>query len=84
MSGDWAWREANRIAADPTTRGSLLVPLILGSDKTCPLPRAKTNTILSTCPLATSATMSVELIETQSCYWAFLLSLKVSDVPLDI
>ncbi|KAH9008887.1 hypothetical protein EDB84DRAFT_1280891, partial [Lactarius hengduanensis] len=34
MSGDWAWREANRIAADPTTRGSLLVPLILGSDKT--------------------------------------------------
>ncbi|KAH9019352.1 hypothetical protein EDB85DRAFT_1873220 [Lactarius pseudohatsudake] len=34
MSGDWAWREANRIAADPTTRGALLVPLILGSDKT--------------------------------------------------
>ena len=34
MSGDWAWKEADIIAQDPATHGSLLVPLILGSDKT--------------------------------------------------
>ena len=34
MSGDWAWKEADIIANDPETHGSLLVPLILGSDKT--------------------------------------------------
>jgi hypothetical protein len=34
MSGDWAWKEADIIANDPDTHGSLLVPLILGSDKT--------------------------------------------------
>jgi hypothetical protein len=34
MSGDWAWREADRIASNPEADGALLVPLILGSDKT--------------------------------------------------
>ena len=34
MSGDWAWKEADIIAKDPGTHGALLVPLILGSDKT--------------------------------------------------
>src|ERR1700761_1107854 len=34
MSGDWAWNEADIIADNPDTHGSLLVPLILGSDKT--------------------------------------------------
>ncbi|KAI9432304.1 hypothetical protein BJY52DRAFT_1132806 [Lactarius psammicola] len=34
MSGDWAWKEADKIAEDPETHGALLVPLILGSDKT--------------------------------------------------
>jgi Plavaka transposase len=34
MSGDWAWKEADVIASDPDTHGSLLVPIILGSDKT--------------------------------------------------
>ncbi|KAG2016559.1 hypothetical protein CC2G_009715 [Coprinopsis cinerea AmutBmut pab1-1] len=35
MSGDWCWAEANKILrAHPTTRGNLLVPIILGSDKT--------------------------------------------------
>jgi hypothetical protein len=34
MSGDWAWKEADIIADDPNTHGSLLVPIILGSDKT--------------------------------------------------
>ena len=34
MSGDWAWKEADIIANDPDTHGSLLVPIILGSDKT--------------------------------------------------
>jgi hypothetical protein len=34
MSGDWAWKEADRIAHDPDTHGAMLVPLILGSDKT--------------------------------------------------
>jgi Plavaka transposase len=34
MSGDWAWKEADRIAENPDTHGALLVPLILGSDKT--------------------------------------------------
>jgi hypothetical protein len=34
MSGDWAWKEADIIADDPNTHGLLLVPIILGSDKT--------------------------------------------------
>ncbi|KAF8259050.1 hypothetical protein EI94DRAFT_1618197 [Lactarius quietus] len=34
MSGDWAWKEADSIAQDPETHGAMLVPLILGSDKT--------------------------------------------------
>ncbi|KAI0761221.1 hypothetical protein BC629DRAFT_1443541 [Irpex lacteus] len=34
MSGDWACEEADKIAADPTTHGALLCPVILGSDKT--------------------------------------------------
>ncbi|KIM37067.1 hypothetical protein M413DRAFT_423911 [Hebeloma cylindrosporum] len=34
MSGDWAWDEANVIAQDECTHGSMLVPIIAGSDKT--------------------------------------------------
>ncbi|KAI0632415.1 hypothetical protein C8Q77DRAFT_1218797 [Trametes polyzona] len=34
MSGDWAWRQADTIAEDPTTHGSTFCPIILGSDKT--------------------------------------------------
>ncbi|KAI9438745.1 hypothetical protein H4582DRAFT_2111541 [Lactarius indigo] len=34
MSGDWAWIQADEIAKDPSTHGSMFVPIILGSDKT--------------------------------------------------
>ncbi|KAI0065531.1 hypothetical protein BV25DRAFT_1868788 [Artomyces pyxidatus] len=34
MSGRWAWRQATKVAADPETHGSMLVPIILGADKT--------------------------------------------------
>ncbi|KAI9436205.1 hypothetical protein H4582DRAFT_2078816 [Lactarius indigo] len=34
MSGDWAWREADIIANNPETCSAMLVPIILGSDKT--------------------------------------------------
>ncbi|KAI0704508.1 hypothetical protein C8T65DRAFT_709094 [Cerioporus squamosus] len=35
MSADWAWREADIIAASvPDVEGTMLVPIILGSDKT--------------------------------------------------
>ncbi|KAG1901623.1 uncharacterized protein F5891DRAFT_1128048 [Suillus fuscotomentosus] len=34
MSGDWAWQQADTISKDPETHGSVLVPIILGSDKT--------------------------------------------------
>ncbi|KAI5987021.1 hypothetical protein EDD15DRAFT_2372740 [Pisolithus albus] len=34
MSGDWAWMQADKIAADPSTHGSTFVPIIIGSDKT--------------------------------------------------
>jgi hypothetical protein len=34
MSGDWVWKEADIIAQNPETHGAMLVPLILGSDKT--------------------------------------------------
>jgi len=34
MSGDWAWEEADEIAKDPESHGAMLVPIILGSDKT--------------------------------------------------
>ncbi|EMD32852.1 hypothetical protein CERSUDRAFT_68528 [Gelatoporia subvermispora B] len=34
MSGDWAWQQADIIAQDPDTHGSMFVPVILGSDKT--------------------------------------------------
>ncbi|KAH9022637.1 hypothetical protein EDB85DRAFT_2151664 [Lactarius pseudohatsudake] len=34
MSGIWAWRQADIIAKDPETHGSVFCPIILGSDKT--------------------------------------------------
>ncbi|KAI0629622.1 hypothetical protein C8Q77DRAFT_1220285 [Trametes polyzona] len=34
MSGEWAWRQADVVAEDPTTHGSTFCPVILGSDKT--------------------------------------------------
>ncbi|KAI0287323.1 hypothetical protein BC826DRAFT_917322, partial [Russula brevipes] len=34
MSGSWAWTQADTIAKDAATHGSMFVPLILGSDKT--------------------------------------------------
>ncbi|KAG2005024.1 hypothetical protein CC2G_003523 [Coprinopsis cinerea AmutBmut pab1-1] len=34
FSGDWAWREADKVAQDPTTHGSMLLPVISGLDKT--------------------------------------------------
>ncbi|EGO01102.1 hypothetical protein SERLA73DRAFT_159632 [Serpula lacrymans var. lacrymans S7.3] len=34
MSGEWAWKQADKISVDPTTHGSSFVPVILGSDKT--------------------------------------------------
>ncbi|KAG1717759.1 hypothetical protein EDD22DRAFT_983820 [Suillus occidentalis] len=34
MSGDWAWQQADTISKDPEAHGSVLVPIILGSDKT--------------------------------------------------
>ncbi|KAJ7194144.1 hypothetical protein GGX14DRAFT_576631 [Mycena pura] len=34
MSGDWSWRQADKIARDASTHGSTFVPVILGSDKT--------------------------------------------------
>ncbi|KAH9159138.1 hypothetical protein EDB89DRAFT_1866273, partial [Lactarius sanguifluus] len=34
MSGDWAWKEANTISNNPETHGAMLIPIILGSDKT--------------------------------------------------
>ncbi|THH12620.1 hypothetical protein EW146_g7529 [Bondarzewia mesenterica] len=34
MTGNWTWRQANEIAKDPVTHGAMLVPIILGSDKT--------------------------------------------------
>lgn len=34
MSGDWAYKQADIIAKDPMTHGSVFVPVILGSDKT--------------------------------------------------
>ncbi|KAG2005607.1 hypothetical protein CC2G_001999 [Coprinopsis cinerea AmutBmut pab1-1] len=34
FSGDWVWREADKVAKDPATHGSMLVPVISGLDKT--------------------------------------------------
>ncbi|KAG1735575.1 uncharacterized protein EDB91DRAFT_1238202 [Suillus paluster] len=34
MSGDWCWKQADLIAEDPDTIGSMFIPIILGSDKT--------------------------------------------------
>ncbi|EGO19241.1 hypothetical protein SERLADRAFT_374513 [Serpula lacrymans var. lacrymans S7.9] len=34
MSGDWAWTQADKIAEDPITHGEMVVPIILGSNKT--------------------------------------------------
>ncbi|KAN0078151.1 hypothetical protein V8E55_010208 [Tylopilus felleus] len=34
MSSDWAWEEADLIARDLASHGALLMPIILGSDKT--------------------------------------------------
>ncbi|KAH9941016.1 hypothetical protein B0H21DRAFT_870312 [Amylocystis lapponica] len=34
MSGQWAYKQATKIAEDPTTHGLMLVPIVLGADKT--------------------------------------------------
>ncbi|KAJ3473706.1 hypothetical protein NLI96_g12866 [Meripilus lineatus] len=34
MSGQWSWKQADEIAQDPNTHGSMLCPIILGADKT--------------------------------------------------
>ncbi|KAH7918242.1 hypothetical protein BV22DRAFT_1134733 [Leucogyrophana mollusca] len=34
MLGEWAWKHADEIAKDPSTHGSMFVPVILRSDKT--------------------------------------------------
>ncbi|KAM6489110.1 hypothetical protein JOM56_015424 [Amanita muscaria] len=34
MSGNWVWDQADEIAEDASTHGSMFVPIILGSDKT--------------------------------------------------
>ncbi|KAI0245555.1 hypothetical protein BJV78DRAFT_1137762, partial [Lactifluus subvellereus] len=34
MSSNWCWKQADIIAEDPNTHGSMFVPVILGSDKT--------------------------------------------------
>ncbi|TBU25238.1 hypothetical protein BD311DRAFT_780434 [Dichomitus squalens] len=34
MSARFAWKQADKIAEDPATHGAMLVPLILGADKT--------------------------------------------------
>ncbi|THH29603.1 hypothetical protein EUX98_g4593 [Antrodiella citrinella] len=34
MSGHWAWKQADMIAADPDTHHSMFCPIILGADKT--------------------------------------------------
>ncbi|KAJ7346269.1 hypothetical protein DFH08DRAFT_701453 [Mycena albidolilacea] len=34
FSGNWAWKQADEIAKDPTTHGAMFVPSIFGSDKT--------------------------------------------------
>ncbi|KAH9912325.1 uncharacterized protein B0H18DRAFT_1088486 [Fomitopsis serialis] len=34
MSGQWAYKQASKIAKDPATHGSMLSPVILGADKT--------------------------------------------------
>ncbi|KIJ10192.1 hypothetical protein PAXINDRAFT_16762 [Paxillus involutus ATCC 200175] len=34
MSGDWAWEQADILAEDQDTLGSMFVPIVLGNDKT--------------------------------------------------
>ncbi|KAI0682812.1 hypothetical protein C8T65DRAFT_750046 [Cerioporus squamosus] len=34
MSGQWAFKQATKIAEDPATHGAMLMPIILGADKT--------------------------------------------------
>ncbi|KAI0717299.1 hypothetical protein C8Q72DRAFT_962343 [Fomitopsis betulina] len=34
MSGQWAWKESDKIATDPLTHGSMLATVISGADKT--------------------------------------------------
>ncbi|KAJ7203848.1 hypothetical protein GGX14DRAFT_698923 [Mycena pura] len=34
MSGDWAWRQADLITADPANHGCAFLPVVAGSDKT--------------------------------------------------
>ncbi|GJF00303.1 hypothetical protein PsYK624_165870 [Phanerochaete sordida] len=34
MSANWAWRQADELAKDATNKGAMVVPIILGSDKT--------------------------------------------------
>ncbi|KAJ7744450.1 hypothetical protein DFH07DRAFT_869769 [Mycena maculata] len=33
FSGDWSWKQADIIAQDPTTHGTMFVPIVTGSDK---------------------------------------------------
>ncbi|KAH9009824.1 hypothetical protein EDB85DRAFT_1881130, partial [Lactarius pseudohatsudake] len=80
MSGDWAWREANRIAADPTTRGSLLVPPILGSDKTIVSVATGQNEYYPLYLSIGNVRNNVRRAHRNAVvYWAFLRSLKVTD-----
>ncbi|PSR74958.1 hypothetical protein PHLCEN_2v9424 [Hermanssonia centrifuga] len=34
MTGNWAWRKADKLAENPNNKGAMLVPVIAGSDKT--------------------------------------------------
>ncbi|KAJ7824684.1 hypothetical protein B0H13DRAFT_2446949 [Mycena leptocephala] len=34
MSGEWAWKQADTIAQDPSAHGTMFVPVVAGSDKT--------------------------------------------------
>ncbi|THG93464.1 hypothetical protein EW026_g7783 [Hermanssonia centrifuga] len=34
MTGNWAWRQADKLAENPNNKGAMLVPVIAGSDKT--------------------------------------------------
>ncbi|KAF7310321.1 hypothetical protein MIND_00406200 [Mycena indigotica] len=35
FSGNWVWRKADELAKDPENHGAMIVPVIIGSDKTC-------------------------------------------------
>ncbi|THG95899.1 hypothetical protein EW026_g5830 [Hermanssonia centrifuga] len=34
MTGNWAWRKADKLAENPNNKGAMLIPVIAGSDKT--------------------------------------------------